>query len=133
MKLIIAIIQPHKLDDVKTALTEAQIVRLTIMDCQGFAQQRGKTEVSEPEDIAATLRRKVQLQIAVKRRVCRTDHPSHRKRRKDREPWRNRRWKDLCTSNGRMRSNPHGRARTGSHLAWVKYYQATIKRLRWHS
>ena len=65
MKLIIAIIQPHKLDDVKTALTEAAIVRLTIMDCQGFGQQKGRTEVSEAEDIASTLRRKVQLQIAV--------------------------------------------------------------------
>jgi nitrogen regulatory protein P-II 2 len=65
MKLIIAIIQPEKLDSVKTALTEAEIVRLTIMDCQGFGQQRGKTEMSDPDDMEASLRRKVQLQIGV--------------------------------------------------------------------
>ena len=63
MKLIIAIIQPHKLESVKAALTEAEIFRLTIMDCQGFGQQHGQVEIGE--DFSTKLRRKVQLQIAV--------------------------------------------------------------------
>ncbi len=65
MKLIIAIIQPHRLESVKAALSEVEVFRLTIMDCQGFGQQRGQAELYSPEDYLANLRRKVQLQIAV--------------------------------------------------------------------
>jgi nitrogen regulatory protein P-II 1 len=65
MKLIIAIIQPHKLEDVKAALTEVEVFRLTVMDCQGFGRQKGHTEVYRGHEIAVNLLRKVQLQIAV--------------------------------------------------------------------
>jgi nitrogen regulatory protein P-II 2 len=65
MKLIIAIIQPSKLEDVKTALSEVEVVRLTIMDVQGFGRQKGQTEVYRGHEIAVNLLRKVQLQIAV--------------------------------------------------------------------
>jgi nitrogen regulatory protein P-II 1 len=65
MKLIIAIIQPHRLESVKTALSEVEVFRLTIMDCQGFGQQRGKAELVTADDYLSNLRRKVQLQIAV--------------------------------------------------------------------
>ena len=41
MKLIIAIIQPNKLEEVKAALTEVEVFRLTVMDCQGFGRQKG--------------------------------------------------------------------------------------------
>lgn len=65
MKLIIAIIQPSHLDAVKEALTEIEVVRLTVMDCQGFGRQKGQTEVYRGREIAVNLLRKVQLQIAV--------------------------------------------------------------------
>ncbi len=65
MKLIVAIIQPHKLESVKAALSEVEVFRLTIMDCQGFGRQHGKTELYNSQDFLANLRRKVQLQIAV--------------------------------------------------------------------
>ena len=65
MKLIIAIIQPNKLEAVKTALTEVEVFRLTVMDCQGFGRQKGQTEVYRGHEIAVNLLRKVQLQIAV--------------------------------------------------------------------
>ena len=41
MKLIIAIIQPNRLEDVKSALADAEVFRLTVMDVQGFGRQRG--------------------------------------------------------------------------------------------
>ena len=41
MKLIIAIIQPAKLEAVKEALTNVEVVRLTVMDCQGFGRHAG--------------------------------------------------------------------------------------------
>ena len=65
MKLIIAIIQPNRLEAVKTALTEVEVFRLTIMDCQGFGRQKGHTEVYRGHELAVNLLRKVQLQIAV--------------------------------------------------------------------
>jgi nitrogen regulatory protein P-II 1 len=66
MKLIIAIIQPHHLERVKTALSKVEVFRLTIMDCQGFGRQGGNLEYgSREQEITANLRRKIQLQIAV--------------------------------------------------------------------
>ncbi|MFO0035861.1 MAG: P-II family nitrogen regulator [Planctomycetota bacterium] len=65
MKLIIAIIQPQALESVKAALTDVEVFRLTIMDCQGFGRQKGRSENFEKDDFAPHLRRKVQLQIAV--------------------------------------------------------------------
>ena len=47
MKLIIAIIQPSKLEDVKAALTDVEVFRLTVMDCQGFGRQRGEMLLRE--------------------------------------------------------------------------------------
>ena len=65
MKLIIAIIQPGRLEAVKEALTEVEVVRLTVMDCQGFGRQKGQTGVYLGRDLSVSLLRKVQLQIAV--------------------------------------------------------------------
>ena len=65
MKLIIAIIQPDKLEAVKKALTEVEVFRLTVVDCQGFGRQKGQTGVYRGHEFSVTLLRKVQLQIAV--------------------------------------------------------------------
>ena len=65
MKLIIAIIQPHRLEAVKTALSDVDVFRLTIVDCQGFGRQHGKSEMLGADELTINLRRKVQLQIAV--------------------------------------------------------------------
>lgn len=65
MKLIVAIIQPNKLEAVKEALTEVEVFRLTVMDCQGFGRQKGQTEVYRGHEFTVNLLRKVQLQIAV--------------------------------------------------------------------
>lgn len=65
MKLIIAIIQPARLEAVKAALTEVEVFRLTVMDVQGFGRQKGQTEVYRGHEFTVNLLRKVQLQIAV--------------------------------------------------------------------
>ena len=65
MKLVIAIIQPSRLEAVKEALTEVEVVRLTVMDWQGFGRQKGQTEVYRGHEFTVNLLRKVQLQIAV--------------------------------------------------------------------
>ena len=45
MKLILAIIQPSRLEAVKDALAKVEVFRLTIIDVQGFGRQKGQTEV----------------------------------------------------------------------------------------
>ena len=65
MKLIIAIIQPDRLESVKQELSAVDVFRLTILDCQGFGRQQGRTELYDSSDSLANLHRKVQLQIAV--------------------------------------------------------------------
>jgi nitrogen regulatory protein P-II 2 len=65
VKLIIAIIQPAKLEAVKQALSEVEVFRLTVLDVQGFGRQRGHAETYRGHEISVNLIRKVQLQIAV--------------------------------------------------------------------
>lgn len=65
MKLIIAVIQPAKLEAVKTALAEVEVFRMTVMDVQGFGRQKGHTEAYRGHELAINLVRKVQLMIAV--------------------------------------------------------------------
>lgn len=65
MKLIVAVIQPSRLEAVKAALTEVEVFRLTVMDVQGFGRQKGHTETYRGHEFTVNLLRKVQLQIAV--------------------------------------------------------------------
>ncbi len=65
MKLIIAMVQPNRLENVKAALAEAEVFRVTVMDVQGYGRQRGKTEVYRGHEFMVNLLRKVQLMIAV--------------------------------------------------------------------
>ena len=65
MKLIIAVIQPSRLEAAKAALTEVEVFRLTVVDCQGFGRQKGHSEMYRGHEVAVNLLRKVQLQIAV--------------------------------------------------------------------
>ena len=65
MKLIIAIIQPTRLEAVKEALSRVEVYRLTIMDVQGFGRQKGNTEAYRGREFTMNLLRKIELQIAV--------------------------------------------------------------------
>ena len=65
MKLIVAIVQPSRLEAVKAALAEVEVFRVTVMDVQGYGRQRGKTEVYRGHEFMVNLLRKVQLMIAV--------------------------------------------------------------------
>jgi len=65
MKLIMAVIQPHRLEAVKQALAEVEVFRLTVMDVQGFGRERAQAEVYRGHELSVNLSRKVQLLIAV--------------------------------------------------------------------
>lgn len=62
---MIAIIQPNRLDAVKEALSEVEVFRLTILDCEGIGRQKGQVGSYRGHELSIQLIRKVQLQIAV--------------------------------------------------------------------
>jgi nitrogen regulatory protein P-II 2 len=65
MKLIIAMIQPHRLPDVKKALFDEEVYKMTISDVMGCGQQKGYTETYRGVISEVNLIKKVRLEIAV--------------------------------------------------------------------
>jgi nitrogen regulatory protein P-II 2 len=65
MKLIIAIIQPHKLEDVKQQLYKAEVNLITVSEVLGHGRQKGLTEVYRGAKETGNLLRKIRLEIAV--------------------------------------------------------------------
>jgi len=65
VKLIIAYIQPEKLSDVKQALYEAEVYKISVTNALGCGQQRGYHESYRGVDIEVNLLKKVRLEIAV--------------------------------------------------------------------
>jgi nitrogen regulatory protein PII len=88
MKMVVAIIQPTKLDAVQQALARIDVQRMTVCDAMGYARQRGHTETYRGHEYKANLLRKVALEIAVNddflektvqclEEVARTGHEGH--------------------------------------------------------
>ncbi|MBP7835947.1 MAG: P-II family nitrogen regulator [Candidatus Omnitrophica bacterium] len=65
MKLIIAIIQPFRLEEVKEELYKADVNLLTVSEVLGHGRQRGVTEVYRGHKETGNLLRKIRLEIAV--------------------------------------------------------------------
>jgi nitrogen regulatory protein P-II 1 len=65
MKLIIAYIQPEKLNDVKQALYAAEVFKMSVTNSLGCGQQRGYHETYRGVDVEVNLLKKVRLEIAV--------------------------------------------------------------------
>lgn len=66
MKLIIAIIQPHKLPDVKEALFDAGVYKMTVINALGSGQQKGYPETYRGVIEEVNLLKKLRIEIAVK-------------------------------------------------------------------
>jgi len=65
MKLIVGIIKPFKLDDVKEALKDLGVHGLSVSDVQGFGRQRGHTEVCRGAEYTIDFVPKVRVEILV--------------------------------------------------------------------
>jgi nitrogen regulatory protein P-II 1 len=65
MKLIIAIIQPYRLDAVKEELYKAEVNLITVSEVLGHGRQKGVTEVYRGNKESGNLLRKIRLEIAV--------------------------------------------------------------------
>ena len=65
MKLVLAIIKPHKLDEVKAALEAAGISGITVTEVKGFGRQKGHTELYRGAEYVIDFVPKIKLEIVV--------------------------------------------------------------------
>jgi nitrogen regulatory protein P-II 2 len=64
MKLIIAIIKPFKLDDVREALTELGVSGMTVTEVKGFGRQKGQTEIYRGAEYSTNMVPKIKVEVA---------------------------------------------------------------------
>jgi len=65
MKLVVAIIKPFKLEEVKEALSEIGIEGMTVTEVKGFGRQKGHTEIYRGSEYTVDFLPKVKVEIAV--------------------------------------------------------------------
>ena len=65
MKLVIAIVKPFKLDDVREALTPLGVQGLTATEVKGFGRQKGQTEIYRGAEYHVSFLPKVKIEVAV--------------------------------------------------------------------
>jgi len=65
MKLIIAIVKPFKLDEVRDALTGLGIQGLTVSEVKGFGRQKGQTEIYRGAEYAVSFLPKVKIEVVI--------------------------------------------------------------------
>ncbi|HJN23935.1 MAG TPA: P-II family nitrogen regulator [Rhodospirillales bacterium] len=65
MKLIMAVIKPFKLEEVREALTEMGVVGMTVSEVKGFGRQRGHSEIYRGAEYTINFLPKIKIEVAV--------------------------------------------------------------------
>jgi nitrogen regulatory protein P-II 2 len=65
MKLVIAIIKPFKLDDVRDALTSIGVHGMTVTEVKGYGRQKGHTEIYRGAEYSVSFLPKLKIEVAV--------------------------------------------------------------------
>jgi nitrogen regulatory protein PII len=65
VKLVVAVVKPHKLDEVKEALREIGVQGLTTTEVEGFGRQRGHTEVYRGAEYQVDFVPKIKVEVVV--------------------------------------------------------------------
>jgi nitrogen regulatory protein P-II 2 len=65
MKLIVAVIKPFKLDDVREALAEVGVQGITVTEVKGFGRQKGHTELYRGAEYVVDFLPKIKIEVAV--------------------------------------------------------------------
>lgn len=66
MKLVVAVIKPFKLDDVREALSDIGVQGMTVTEVKGFGRQKGHTELYRGAEYVVDFLPKVKLEVAVR-------------------------------------------------------------------
>ena len=108
MKLVIAVIKPFKLDEVRDALTRLGVHGMTVTEVKGYGRQKGHMEIYRGAEYAVNFLPKLRLEVAVaSEQVDQVDGGAHR-RRQDRA---DRRRQNLRHADRASRAHPHRRNR----------------------
>ena len=110
MKMVIAIIQPHRLDAVRDALTAQNIHGLTITEVRGYGRQKGHTEIYRGAEYQIHYIPKLKLELAVASGRPRTLDRGDPRRRLYRQ---DRRRKDFRARPEARAPHPHRRDGSG--------------------
>ncbi len=65
MKLITAIVQPHRLDPVREALTEVGVHGMTVTEVKGYGRQKGHTEIYRGTEYTVSYLPKTKVEVAI--------------------------------------------------------------------
>ena len=65
MKMVMAVIKPFKLDDVREALSEVGVTGVTVTEVKGFGRQKGHTELYRGAEYVVDFLPKIKLEVAV--------------------------------------------------------------------
>jgi nitrogen regulatory protein P-II 2 len=65
MKIVMAIIKPFKLDEVRDALTAVGVAGLTVTEVKGYGRQKGHTEIYRGTEYAVSFLPKMKIEVAV--------------------------------------------------------------------
>ena len=65
MKIVMAIIKPFKLDEVRDALTSIGVQGLTVSEVKGYGRQKGHTEIYRGAEYAVSILPKIKIEVAV--------------------------------------------------------------------
>jgi len=66
MKLVVAVIKPFKLDEVRSALSDLGISGMTVIEVKGFGRQKGHTELYRGAEYVVDFQPKVKLELAIR-------------------------------------------------------------------
>jgi nitrogen regulatory protein P-II 2 len=70
MKLVVAIIKPFKLDEVRESLTELGVTGMTVTEVKGFGRQKGQTEIYRGAEYSTNMVPKLKVEVACESALC---------------------------------------------------------------
>ena len=70
MKLVIAVIKPFKLDEVREALSAAGVQGMTVTEVKGFGRQKGQTEIYRGAEYTTNMVPKIKIEVVVDDALC---------------------------------------------------------------
>ena len=106
MKLVVAIIKPFKLDEVRQALTAIGVHGMTVTEVKGYGRQKGHTEIYRGAEYVVNFLPKLRIEIAVASDVADEGGRGHYRERAYRA---DRRRQDLRHADRPRLANPHRR------------------------
>ncbi len=108
MKLVIAVIKPFKLDEVRDALTRIGVHGMTVNEVKGYGRQKGHMEIYRGAEYAVNFLPKLRIEVAVASDADRPGDGGDRRRRQDRTDRRRKNFRHAARAS---RAHPHRRDR----------------------